>query len=116
MLLIAVAGTFAVMWLWVTSLLRELGVRRALGARRRDVLRFVLSRAGIVALAGVAFGLWVGMMVWDALSAAVPRLPAWDPQAVVRYGILLVAATLAGAFLPAWRATRTTPARLLGQP
>jgi len=116
MLLIAVAGTFAVMWVWVTSLLRELGVRRALGARRRDVLRFVLSRAGLVALAGIAFGLWVGTMVWDALSAAVAGLPAWDPHAVLRYGLLLGAATLAGAFVPAWRATRATPARLLGAP
>ena len=93
MLLIATIGTFAVMWLWVTSLLRELGVRRAVGARRRHILVFVLSRAGAVALAGIAFGSWVGMMLWDALSAAVARLPAWDPHALARYGLLLAAAT-----------------------
>jgi hypothetical protein len=116
LLLIATIGTFAVMWLWVNSLLRELGVRRAVGARRRHVLVFVLSRAGVVALAGIAFGSWVGMMLWDALSAAVARLPAWDPHAVARYGLLLAAATLAGALLPAWRATRAAPARLLGAP
>lgn len=116
MLLIGTVGTFAVMWLWVASLLRELGVRRALGARGRDVLRFVLARAGLVALAGVAFGTWVGMMVWDALTVAVAGLPAWDPHAVACYGLLLVAATVAGALLPAWRAARTAPARLLGAP
>jgi putative ABC transport system permease protein len=114
LLFIATVGTFAVMWLWVASLLRELAVRRAVGARRRDVLAFVLARAGLVALAGIAFGTWVGMMLWDALSAAVARLPAWDPRAVAGYGLLLAAATLAGALLPAWRAVRATPARLLG--
>ena len=116
MLLIAVAGTFSVMWRWVISLLGELGVRRAIGARRRDVLVFVLSRAGLVGLAGLAFGTWVGLMVWDALSAAVAGLPAWDWRALTGYGLLLVAATVAGALLPAWRAARATPARLLGAP
>ena len=116
MLLVAVVGTFAVMWLWVASLLRELGVRRAIGARRRDLLRFVLARAAAVAVAGVAFGVWVGLMVWDALSAAVAGLPAWDPRAVAGYGMLLVAATVLGALLPAWRAARAAPARLLAAP
>lgn len=113
LLAVAVAGTFAVMWLWVASLLRELGLRRAVGARRRDVLRFVLARAALVALAGIAFGLWVGMMVWDALRAADASLPAWDAGAVLRYALLLTAATLLGALLPVWRASRLAPARLL---
>ena len=116
LLLLSVIGTFAVMWLWVSALLRELGVRRAIGARRRDVLRFVLARAAVVALAGVAFGTWAGMMAWDALTAAVAGLPAWDPRAVAGYGVLLVVATIAGALLPAWRAARATPARLLAGP
>lgn len=111
---IATLGTFAVMWLWVASLLRELGVRRAVGARRRDVLAFVLSRAALVAVAGLAFGAWAGMMAWDALSAVVAGLPAWDPHALLRYGSLLAAATLAGALAPAWRASRQSPVRLLG--
>ena len=116
LLLMAVIGTFAVMWLWVTALLRELGVRRALGARRRDVLGFVLARAAVVAVAGVAFSAWAGLMAWDALTAAVAGLPAWDPRAVAGYGALLVAATLAGTLLPAWRAARAAPARLLATP
>jgi len=114
MVAIATLGTVAVMWLWVTSLLRELGVRRAVGARRRDLLAFVLWRAALVAAAGLAFGLWAGMMAWDALGAVVAGLPAWDPHAVARYGALLVAATLAGALVPALRASRQSPVRLLG--
>lgn len=114
MVAVATLGAFAVMWLWVASLLRELGVRRAVGARRRDLLAFVLWRAAFVAAAGVAFGLWVGTMAWDALGAVVAGLPAWDPHAVLRYGALLVAATLAGALVPALQASRRSPVGLLG--
>jgi putative ABC transport system permease protein len=113
LLAIATLGTFAMMWLWVTSLLAELGVRRAVGARRRHVMGYVLWRALLVAVAGAAFGSWLGMMVWDALGNLVSGLPAWDPGAVLRYGLLLCGAALAGALLPAWRAARAQPTTLL---
>ncbi len=113
LLALATAGTFATMWLWVASLRCELGARRAVGARQRDVTGYVLARALLVALAGAAFGSWLGMMVWDALRSVVPGLPAWDPGAVLRYALLLAAAALAGAFLPARRAARAAPASLL---
>jgi putative ABC transport system permease protein len=113
MLLIGIVGTFAVMWLWVASLAGELGVRRAVGARRRDVIAHVLVRAAAVVGAGVAFALWVGTMLWDAVQASVAGLPAWDPAVVWHYGALLAAAAFAGAVLPAWRAARTAPARLV---
>jgi putative ABC transport system permease protein len=113
LLAIATIGTFAMMWLWVASLLGELGVRRAVGARRRCVVGYVLSRAVLVAVGGAAFGSWLGMMVWDALTGVISGLPSWDPGAVLRYGLLLGGASLAGALLPAWRAARTTPVALL---
>ncbi|HXY70726.1 MAG TPA: FtsX-like permease family protein [Gemmatimonadales bacterium] len=113
---IATLGVFATMWLWVGSLLRELGVRRAVGARRRDLFGFVMLRAGAVAAGGIVFGTWLGMMVWDALTTVVAGLPAWDAHAVLRSGALLGAATLAGALVPAWRAARRTPAALIAAP
>jgi putative ABC transport system permease protein len=113
LLVIATIGTFAMMWLWVTALLGELGIRRAVGARRRDVLVFVLSRAALVAAGGVALGAWLGMIVWDALGHVVAGLSAWDPGAVARCGLLLAAAALAGALPPAWRAARACPAALI---
>jgi len=112
-LAIATIGTFAMMWLWVASLLAELGVRRAVGARRRSVMAYVLWRALLVAVAGAAFGSWLGLMVWDALGNALSGLPAWDPGAVLRYALVLCAAALAGALLPAWRAAHTPPTALL---
>jgi hypothetical protein len=113
LLALATVGTSAMMWLWVASLLAELGVRRAVGARRRNVLGYVLWRAVLVAVGGAAFGSWLGMMVWDALGSVVAGSPAWDPGAVLRYGLLLGAAALAGALVPAWRASRAAPVELL---
>ncbi|HEY6156955.1 MAG TPA: FtsX-like permease family protein [Gemmatimonadales bacterium] len=112
-LVLATVGTFVVMQLWVTSLLLELGVRRAVGARRTHILRFVLARAAGVALVGVAIGLWAGLVVWGTVASVAAGLPPWDPAAAVRFAPLLVGATLGGALLPAWRATHSTPTSLL---
>jgi putative ABC transport system permease protein len=113
MLGMAVIGAFALMNLWVRSLLGELGVRRAVGARRRDVLRFVLVRAVRAGVAGVAIGLWFGWPLWDELSRVVPGLDPWSAPTVARFGCVLLGAALAGALLPAWRAARTTPVKLI---
>jgi putative ABC transport system permease protein len=113
LLVLATLGTFVVMRLWVVSLLYELALRRAVGARRRAIVGFVLSRAAGVAIGGVAIGLWVGLLVWGTLATVFPGLPEWDVHAALRIAPLLAAATLAGALLPAWRAARAAPTRLL---
>jgi hypothetical protein len=113
MLGIATLGTFAAMRLWVLSLRFELAVRRAVGARRRDILRFVLWRALGVALGGVAFALWAGLIAWEQLAAVFAGLPPWDPQAALRIAPLLIGAALAGALPPAWQAAHAAPQRAL---
>jgi hypothetical protein len=113
LLMSATLGTFVVMRLWVVSRLYELGLRRAVGARRRAVFGFVLLRAAGVAIGGVAIGLWLGLVVWGALSAIVPGLAPWDLSAALRVAPLLMGAALAGAWLPAWQAARTAPVGLL---
>ena len=112
-LVTASLGTFAVMWLWVTSLFGELGLRRAVGARRRAILRYVLVRAAAVAVAGSAFGVWLGMMIWDSVHLLAASLPSWDPVAVGWSSAVLGGASLSGAVIPAWRAARTPPATLM---
>jgi putative ABC transport system permease protein len=114
-LAIAAIGMFAVMQLWVTAVLPELAVRRAVGARRRDVLRYVLARAIAVAVGGVALGLWLNEMGSGALAAAFAGLGSPSPGVVGRCATLLVLAALGGALLPAWHAARTPPAQSLAQ-
>ncbi len=114
MLAIAALGTLALMRLWVSSMLVELGVRRAMGARRRAIVGHVLARATTVGVAGVVMGAWIGQSVWGALAGLAPGLDPWDGALVLRLGALLVASGLLGALPPALRAARATPASLLG--
>ncbi|HEX3235760.1 MAG TPA: FtsX-like permease family protein [Gemmatimonadales bacterium] len=113
-LVIAVVGTFTLMRLWVQSLRPELGIRRATGARRSRLLLRILSRAARTGLAGTVFGLWFGQAIWSTLPSVMTGAAQWDMRVLLRYSLLLVLTTLAGAMLPAWRALRATPASLLG--
>ena len=113
MLAIAALGSLAVSRLWVTSLLGELGVRRALGARRRQIVAYVLLRAAAVSAAGIAGGVWFGEAIWSVLADLVPGLDPWDGLLVLRFGLVLLLSTLLGALQPALRASRATPASLL---
>ena len=112
-LALATLGTFVVMRLWVLALRYELGVRRAVGATRRNVLAFVVLRALAVGGLGIAIGLWLGGFLWGGLQAAVAGLPGWDPAVALRFGVLLAAATLAGALWPARRVAWARPGELV---
>ncbi len=109
-LAIAVLGMFAVMQLWVRAMAPELAVRRAVGARRRQIVSYVLVRAVMVALVGVVIGLWIGQLTSGGLASAIPGLPPRDLSLVLGPAIALVAAALAGALIPAVRAARAAPA------
>jgi putative ABC transport system permease protein len=113
MLFIAALASLVQMRLWVRAHEPELGLRRAVGARRGRIIALVLLRAAGVGAGGVAVGLWFGPAVWSALGTVVRGLPAWDAGLVLRYAALLVAVTTLGALVPAWRAVRAAPARLL---
>jgi putative ABC transport system permease protein len=106
-------GTLSLIWLWVLSLQSELGLRRAVGARRRTVLAFVLVRACGVGFGGVAVALWFGPGVWALLHDVLADFPVWDGGTLLRYALILLFAVLVGALPLAVRATRVSPGRLL---
>lgn len=112
---LALAGVFAMMRLWVHAMRPDLAVRRAVGARRRHVVTFVLVRAVAVGVGGSLFGAWLGGMLWGLLGSAVAGLPGWDAGLVVRYAVLLVAAAVLGAVPAAWVTARKPPARLIAE-
>lgn len=114
-MLIALAGMVAVMERWVTAVAPELAMRRAVGARRWDVLRFVLARAGLVGGAGAAGGLWLAIFVSGSLADAFPGLPAWSWPAAWAIGAALLAASVMGALIPGWSVVMAPPAARLGE-
>ncbi|HEU4588796.1 MAG TPA: FtsX-like permease family protein [Gemmatimonadales bacterium] len=116
MVAIASIGTFALMRLRVLSLLSEIGLRRSVGARRRQILSLVIRQALGAGVAGIVLGVWFGIPMWSAVASLVPGLPSWDTPLVTYAALLLAAIALAGALGPAWRAARMPPATLLDAP
>jgi putative ABC transport system permease protein len=89
------------------------GVRRALGASRRDVLVQLLCEAGIIGLAGGVGGLlltWLGLALVRSQPTAYAKLASLDlPMLGATFALAIVSALAAG-LLPAWRACLIAPA------
>lgn len=104
---IAVVGTFTMLRLWVRSRAAELGVRRSVGATRVRIVLFVIRRTIMVAIAGVALGLFLlGSIVRPSLGDLFVNLPAWNPGLVILLSLLLSGVAVAGAMIPTWRLLR----------
>jgi len=111
--LIATCGIYGLMAYAVTQRRREIGVRMALGADRRDVLRLVLMRALRIVVAGVVVGLAGAAGVTRVLQRFLFGVTPTDPIAFATVTLLLMAVGLLAAWLPARRATRIDPVRAL---
>lgn len=110
---LASLGIVAFMRLWVESLTGEIGIRRSVGARRNQILRWVVWRAVGVAAKGVIAGVWFGAAVWSTLPAVVTGTSEWNPSQFLSYAALVVVVVLCGVLVPAWRVSRAPPAKLL---
>jgi predicted permease len=111
--LIATCGLYGLMAYTVTQRRREIGVRMALGADRRDVLRLVLARALRIVAAGLIVGLAGAVVVTRVLQRFLFGVTPTDPIAFTGVTLLLVAIGLMAAWLPARRATRIDPCAAL---
>lgn len=108
-LLLAISGLFAVVSYGVSSRTREIGVRMALGASRRDILRLV-SREGLrLTLVGAAIGLVFAVGAATGLSRVLFGVKGFDPVLFPGVVFLLLATAAIACFWPARRATRVHP-------
>lgn len=108
-MVLASIGLYGVMSYTVTQRSRELGVRLALGADRREVLSLVLGQGFRLALTGVAVGLVVSLAVTRVMKNMLFNLSTTDPLTFLTIALLLVAVALVASYLPARRATRVDP-------
>jgi hypothetical protein len=112
-LLLSAVGIYALLSFMVTQRTRELGVRIALGATPRDVLRMITGRASLYLLIGGALGSGLGLLLLEmraVLLISVPDAGVWMP-----FSILLALGLTGGAacWIPARKALRIRPAAAL---
>jgi putative ABC transport system permease protein len=108
-LALASVGIYGVMAYSVSERTREIGIRVALGAERRDVLILVITRGMKLALIGAAIGLGASLALTRLMRSLLFEVSATDPLTFAGLAALLTAVAMLACYLPARRATKVDP-------
>ena len=111
--LLAAVGLYGVMSYTVTRRSNEIGIRLALGARRSVVLGMVWKEAGALVAVGLAIGAALGFGASNLLKSLLFGLQPGDPVTITLALVLLAMIGMAASYLPARRASRLDPVRVL---
>ena len=101
--------TLRVMSYMVARRRNEIGIRMALGADRRDVVRMVMREAGVLLVAGVIMGGVLAVLAARTASALLFGLKPSDPSTLAMSVVALAAVAMLASYLPALRASRLEP-------
>ena len=108
-LVLAGVGIYGIVSYSVNQRTQEIGIRMALGASTRDVLRMVLREGLVVVIIGIAVGLVVALFVTRLIGSLLYGVSATDPVTFIGIPVLLAAVALLASYIPARRATRVDP-------
>src|SRR5437867_1961118 len=108
-LLLAVVGVYGVKAYAVACRTREIGIRMALGAHRRDVFTLIMRQAAMQTALAIGIGLVLSLGAGRVLAKILYQVSPTDPLALVSASLMLASAALLACFLPARRATRVNP-------
>ncbi|HEY8548418.1 MAG TPA: FtsX-like permease family protein, partial [Vicinamibacterales bacterium] len=112
-LALAAVGIAGVVGYSVVQRTPEIGIRMALGAGRRDVLRLVIGHSLSWALAGVVAGIAGAVVFLRLLESVLYEVRPADPGVLATVSVVLLAVALGATWLPARRATRVDPVTAL---
>ena len=108
-LILAVVGVYSVVSYAGAQRTHEMGIRMALGAERKDILRLVLGQGVTVVGIGIALGLVLAFAIARVFSEMLVGIGAGDPLTYSVVSALLLAIALFACWIPAYRATRIDP-------
>ncbi|HEX8635622.1 MAG TPA: ABC transporter permease [Pyrinomonadaceae bacterium] len=108
-LVLAAIGIYGVMSYSVTQRTHELGIRIALGAQTRDVLKLILGRGFVLTLVGIALGLTASFALTRVMSSLLFGVSATDPITFGGLSLLLTAIALLACYIPTRRAMKVDP-------
>jgi putative ABC transport system permease protein len=118
-MLLAVLGIYGIVSYSVAQRTREVGIRMALGALEKDILRLVIGQGMVLVTIGLAFGFVLSLVLLRLLSSSLVELElplpisATDPLTFASVTILLALVALLACYVPARRATKVDPIEAL---
>jgi predicted permease len=108
-LALAAVGIYGVISYGVTQRTHEIGIRMALGAQSRDVLKLVVRQAMLVVLGGVAIGLFASLALTRLMKSLLFNVGVTDPLTFAVIALLMTLIALLACLIPARRATKVDP-------
>ena len=112
-LVLACVGLYGVISYAAVQRTREIGIRMALGAQRKDVLQLVIKQGIAITLIGIIVGLFVALGVMRIVSGMLYQVTATDPVTFIGVAVLLIVVAVLACYLPAHRATKIDPLKAL---
>jgi putative ABC transport system permease protein len=112
-LVLTIVGLYGVMSYSVAQRTNEIGIRMALGAQTRDVLRLIVSQGFKLVLLGLAIGLVGAFMLMRVIASLLFGVTTKDPATFAAVAVVLAFVALLACYIPARRATRLDPLRAL---
>jgi predicted permease len=107
---LAVVGVYGLKAYAVAQRTREIGIRLALGAQARDVLKLILRQGAAQVAVAAAAGIALALLAGQALSKMLYRVEPFDPVLLTLASLVTIGAALLACWIPARRATRVDPA------